>query len=188
MSWRDGLLWFLVILIAIGVIGAWCERRKSSPVDSPVLIIDTVWKERIVKDTVILVKTREILTNDTVWVQLPGDTIKVPVSLPFTQKTYEGEFYSLWVSGYKPQLDSITLKFPEPTIRQTQTKTLIQAPKIQAGLIAGYMIAPGMNAEIFGVRLRRNWNRFSLEGMASYSPSLQKPVIGISAGFDLIKR
>lgn len=188
MSWRDGLLWFLVILIAIGVIGAWLERRKPTHVDSPIVIVDTVWKERIVKDTVILVKTREISTNDTVWVYLPGDTVKVPVSLPFTRKTYEGEFYSLSVSGYKPQLDDITLKFPEPTIRQTQTKTIIEAPKIQAGLIAGYLVAPGVNTEFIGARFRRNWNRFNLEGSISYSPSLREPVIGISAGFDLIKR
>lgn len=44
------------------------------------------------------------------------------VRLPITQNFYSGEYYQLWVSGYKPSLDSIAIF--NNTITKTVTQTV----------------------------------------------------------------
>lgn len=71
-------------------------------------------------------------------VNIPPDS--VAVEIPITQKEYEGEEYHAWVSGYKPNLDSIFV-FPRHevvTIREPPNK-----PKRWGiGVFAGYGLTP----------------------------------------------
>lgn len=62
------------------------------------------------------------------------DTISVPV--PVEQKRYDDSLYTAWVSGYQPQLDSITLH--QPTIVETITRTIVKpAPRLSIGPSVG---------------------------------------------------
>ena len=44
------------------------------------------------------------------------------VEIPITQKRYDGENYSAWVSGYAPQLDSIFVRGRTDVITIRETK------------------------------------------------------------------
>jgi len=61
-------------------------------------------------------KYEEIIRYDTLRIR---DTIEL--SIPIVQRTYEDSTYTAWISGYKPQLDSI--KFQQKTIFINTTTT-----------------------------------------------------------------
>ena len=57
----------------------------------------------------------DALVNDVAANDMPPDSARVIV--PITQKTYETDEYTAWVSGYEPELDSINI------YRRTETVT-----------------------------------------------------------------
>ena len=75
---------------------------------------------------------------DTMYVAI-ADTISIRdttfVILPRTQQLYQDSLYRAWISGYKPQLDSIEVYTPTKYI----TKTITEKPKKwHIGVQAGY--------------------------------------------------
>ena len=84
--------------------------------------------------------------TDTIFVAIK-DTIRVNDTLfqivPKTQKYYaKDSLYKAWVSGYKPNLDSIQV-YPK-TITNTITNTIYKKPtRIGFGIIGGYGINIG---------------------------------------------
>lgn len=89
--------------------------------------------EKLTSDTVTIVKydtirhikpvivTEKII--DTIYVEVGTDSV---IKLPITQKYYSTDDYQAWVSGYKPNLDSIYTfnKVITKTITNTETKTI----------------------------------------------------------------
>ena len=58
------------------------------------------------------------------------------IALPVEQKRYDDSLYTAWVSGYRPNLDSITLRLP--TITETITNTIVKpAPRLSVGVQVG---------------------------------------------------
>lgn len=58
------------------------------------------------------------------------------IALPVEQKRYDDSLYTAWVSGYRPKLDSITLRLP--TITETITNTIVKpAPRLSVGVQVG---------------------------------------------------
>lgn len=49
-----------------------------------------------------------------------ADSDSIEMEIPITQKRYDGENYSAWVSGYEPNLDSIFV-FPKTTVIQERS-------------------------------------------------------------------
>lgn len=90
---------------------------------------------KVTSDTVIVVKhdtIRDIRpvtvtekSTDTLYFKVGGGKDSV-VTLPITQKYYSTDNYQAWVSGYKPNLDSIYTfnKVVTKTITNTETKTV----------------------------------------------------------------
>lgn len=78
------------------------------------------------------------LPKDTTGTSEPPDAVdSVQVTLPITQKVYEDSLYTAYVSGYKPSLDSIRLRYP--VITTTITKTVDRKrSRLHVGLIGGY--------------------------------------------------
>lgn len=75
---------------------------------------------------------------DTMYVAL-ADTVSVHdttfVLLPRTQREYQDSLYHAWISGYRPQLDSIEVYTPTKFI----TKTIMEKPKKwHIGVQVGY--------------------------------------------------
>lgn len=90
-------------------------------------IIKPVYLSEKVVDTLLVPITDTLQINDTLF-----------VALPKTQKYYaKDSLYQAWVSGYKPNLDSIRV-FPK-TIYSTITNTVYKKPaRITIGVTAGY--------------------------------------------------
>lgn len=72
--------------------------------------------ERVVVDTVTIVEIDTIFDSrtifskerivDTIYMEKPGSGL---VSLPISSRFYSGENYNLWISGFQPKLDSISI-------------------------------------------------------------------------------
>ncbi len=103
----------VVTAVASGILIGWLCRGSRAPDTDVVTRIDTL----VVRDTVIeshpvyveSVKVDTMLVSDTVQVRVQ-DTVYVAVCRE--QKHYMGDDYEAWVSGYRPQLDSVWV-FPE---------------------------------------------------------------------------
>ena len=78
------------------------------------------------------------------------------VDLPITQKVYRDTAYTAWVSGFNPQLDSISLYRPITTI----TNTITPRPKrFGLGVQVGYGVTP---ADVRRADRQRSVNRLLL--------------------------
>ena len=132
--------WIVVALLVASVaINVWFWTTEPEP--SVVIERDTVWKDRIIREPL---PAETIDIGKTVYVKvpvpkyLPGDTIhdSIEVPVPIYQKRYEDSLYTAWVSGYRPNLDSIRLYLPE--VQTTVTKTIVNpSPLITFGIQAG---------------------------------------------------
>lgn len=85
-----------------------------------------------------------------VYITLEGDTVREPiyVSVPITQKEYLSDNYHVWVSGYKPSLDSIDV-FPKTTYITKQQSIR----RWGLGIIGGYGIGKNGFSPYLGVGL-----------------------------------
>ena len=147
---------FLIALSLFCAAVAWIAfgPHPQQPQPSVVEKHDTLWR-----DTTIIhhTPTASTQTGGTLFIPYivertdtlhDRDTIQVPV--PIEQKRYDDSLYTAWVSGYQPQLDSITLHQPEvvTTIERTIVKP---APRWSIGpsVGAGFSITGQQQAGIF---------------------------------------
>lgn len=112
------LPWILVTLLAIGCLFLYFCQEKAIPAD---VQRDTIIRIDTVRDTVPVPYKVRIVRIDTVYMRVitnKNDTVKdsVLVELPITQKEYKTKKYQAWVSGYRPNLDSIHTFIPTTTI------------------------------------------------------------------------
>lgn len=88
------------------------------------------------------------VARDSATKQLGNDSVKVQI--PISQKVYEDTLYRAYVSGYEPNLDSITIKqrttYITHTIRDKESRFRI-------GLQAGYGLTPKGMMPYVGVGL-----------------------------------
>ncbi|MDD6751565.1 MAG: hypothetical protein PUE06_05400, partial [Bacteroidales bacterium] len=78
-----------------------------------------------------------VQATDTLWLH---DTLYV--NLPREQRTYTDSTYTAWISGYRPQLDSIQI-YPQTTTI-TNTTTITHKPKkphFSIGIQTGYGVS-----------------------------------------------
>ena len=88
------------------------------------------------------------IASDSATKQFVSDSVKVQI--PISQKVYEDTLYRAYVSGYEPNLDSITIKqkttYITHTIRDKESRFRI-------GLQAGYGLTPKGMMPYVGVGL-----------------------------------
>ena len=133
--------WILAAVLCVSIaLNVW--QCSSQPEPSVVVERDTVWKDTTIHEPqpaetvntgrVVYIKVavpQPQTQHDTV-----HDSIEVPV--PIYQKRYDDSLYTAWVSGFRPNLDSIRLY--QPTIYETITKTIVKPPPlITFGIQAG---------------------------------------------------
>ena len=73
---------------------------------------DTIVIHDTIEKTVTEIQYKKIKTVDTIYLPTP-DTI---TALPVEQKHYSDSLSDIWVSGYKPEIDSINYHIPQQTI------------------------------------------------------------------------
>ena len=117
MMKKISLLLFVAFTIAICI---YVSQRKSSIDIKSIITTDTIirydtliYRTPIVKDSLIVKYKTAVLPvvrHDTItkeYVHMVMDSVEV--NIPITQKVYEDSTYKAWVSGYEPQLDSISV-------------------------------------------------------------------------------
>ncbi|MFV0586910.1 DUF6808 domain-containing protein [Bacteroides reticulotermitis] len=135
------LPWILVALLAIGCLFLYFRQQKAMPAD---VQPDTIIRIDTVRDTVPVLYKVRIVRIDTVYMRVvtsKNDTVKdsVLVELPITQKEYKTKEYQAWVSGYRPNLDSVYTFIPTTTIYVKQ-----KVKRWGVGLQAGYGYPSGL--------------------------------------------
>lgn len=116
-------------------------------VDKPVFIYDTLISYEKVRVPVIVHDTMfltDIITEH--------DTIYLDINIPRTQKLYKGDQYSAWVSGFHPELDSISVYNTTKVVTDNSIKlggfgtmNFSKYPSTDIGL---YMIVPKHSLDI----------------------------------------
>lgn len=146
----------LVALCLLFVSVAWITfgPHPQPPEPSVVEKHDTIWR-----DTTLHHPTPSASVNTGCTIYIPyivseTDTIEAHdtllVEVPVEQKRYDDSLYTAWVSGYQPQLDSITLHQPE--VVNTIERTIVKpAPRWSIGpsVGAGVSITGQQQAGIF---------------------------------------
>lgn len=120
-----------------------CPQRESVTITDTLTVRDTIREIRPVyvsstrTDTMLVVVRDTVTRSDTVYMVLGRE-----------QRHYRGAGYEAWVSGYRPQLDSLNL-FPE-TRYITKEITVHQKPKRWGiGIQVGYGMSLPQGRPVF---------------------------------------
>ena len=135
------VFWILLAVLIVSIaLNVWQCSSQQKP--SVVVERDTVWKDSIIREPV---AAETIQTDRVVYIkvavaqpQTQHDTIRdsIEVPVPIYQKRYDDSLYTAWVSGFRPNLDSILIHQRE--ITTTVTKTIVKpAPRLSVGIQAG---------------------------------------------------
>ena len=135
------VFWILLAVLIVSIaLNVW--QCSNQPEPSVVVERDTVWKDSIIREPV---AADTIQTDRVAYIkvavaqpQTQHDTIRdsIEVPVPIYQKRYDDSLYTAWVSGFRPNLDSILIHQRE--IMTTVTKTIVKpAPRLSVGIQAG---------------------------------------------------
>ena len=112
---------YIIIAVLLAALIFSLINRKEVTVEKLTSDTVTVIKYDTIKDIKPIVVKEKVI--DTIYVAVGKDSV---IQLPITQKYYSTDEYQAWVSGYKPNLDSIYTfgKVITKTITNTETKTI----------------------------------------------------------------
>lgn len=133
--------WILAALLSVSVAVNVVLMVRQPTVETKIER-DTVWKDTTIYQPQ---PAETINTGRVVYIkvavpqpQTQHDTVhdSIEVPLPIVQKRYDDSLYTAWVSGFRPNLDSIRLYLP--TITETITNTIVKpAPRLSVGVQTG---------------------------------------------------
>lgn len=156
----------VTILAIIGITSVGnCKRNTINETDVIVLtdtlyIRDTIRIEKPVPKFIKRIDTLLVQTKDTIRLK---DTLYL--ALPREQKTYRDKNYQAWISGYRPELDSIHIfRNTQQIITSTTIQTKHKSRRWGIGIQAGYGLTLQQNiikpTPYIGVGLSYNLLRF----------------------------
>lgn len=128
------LPWILVILLAVACVVAWFRPHEPLPAE---IRIETKVKTVVKVDTLLISAPMAPLL-----VFQLTDTMRIGDTVVYREQAYyEDSLYRVWVSGYRPRLDSLQI-FPR-TVYQTVTNDIYHTITLKKkrwglGLQAGY--------------------------------------------------
>lgn len=133
--------WILAALLSVSVAVNVVLMVRQPTVETKIER-DTVWKDTTIYQPQ---PAETINTGRVVYIkvavpqpQTQHDTVhdSIEVVVPIIQKRYDDSLYTAWVSGFRPNLDSIRLYLP--TITETITNTIVKpAPRLSVGVQTG---------------------------------------------------
>ena len=135
----------ILAIVGITSIGN-CKRNTINETDVIVLkdtlyIRDTIRIEKPVPKFIKRIDTLLVQTKDTIRL---NDTLYL--ALPREQKTYKDKNYQAWISGYRPELDSIHIfRNTQQIITSTTIQSKQKSRRLGIGIQAGYGITLHQN-------------------------------------------
>lgn len=132
-----GLILILGVVIICFLLSPKTEEKEVKTVvyHDTIVIHDTI--EKIVTE----IQYKKIKTVDTIYLPTPDNITALPVE----QKHYADSLSDIWVSGYKPEIDSINYHIPQQTIYIDKVVEIDKPKKwyedrfiITAGVYGGY--------------------------------------------------
>ena len=133
---------FAVLLLfnIVNAVGYFVNEHRNAHTDEMKVKVDTLF----VHDTIFVEKPviKKVEIIDTLLLPVPiTDTLMlydtVLVHLPIEQRQYSDPRYTAWVSGYRPQLDSIQI-YQRTEYITKEIKTVAKPKRWGLGLQAGY--------------------------------------------------
>lgn len=105
-----------------------------------VKVIDTIiYYKPVPRDSIVIRYVTEKLpvtpAPEDITVPIIPDSVEVKI--PITQKKYETDNYTAYVSGYNPTLDSLLIKLPRTVIKE-EVQTFSPRKKWSVGVQVGY--------------------------------------------------
>lgn len=147
---RYGKIAGVVVVSFLAMIGVSSIRKCNRNTNSiPEVIVqrdtlyirDTIRIERPVPKIIKKIDTFLVRTKDTIRLK---DTLYL--ALPREQKTYKDKNYQAWISGYRPELDSIHLfRNTQQIITSTTIQSKQKSRRLGIGIQAGYGITLHQN-------------------------------------------
>lgn len=131
----------LILILGVVIVCLLLSPKTEEKEVKTVVVHDTTVVHDTIEKTITEIKYKHIKTTDTIYLPTP-DTI---TALPVEQKHYADSLSDIWVSGYKPEIDSINYHIPQQTIYIDKVVE-IEKPKkwyedrfiITAGVYGGY--------------------------------------------------
>ena len=136
---------FAVLLLfnIVNAIGYFVNEHRNSHSSEMKVKVDTLF----VYDTIFIEKPviKKVETIDTLLLPVPTtDTLMlhdtVLIHLPIEQRQYSDPRYTAWVSGYRPQLDSILI-YQRTEYITKEIKTVTKPKRWGIGLQVGYGVS-----------------------------------------------
>ena len=133
----------LLLFNIVNAVGYFVNELRNSHSSEMKVKVDTLF----VYDTIFVEKPviKKVEIIDTLLLPVPiTDTLMLHdtifVHLPIEQRQYSDPSYTAWVSGYRPQLDSIRI-YQQRGFITKEIKTVTKSKRWGIGLQAGYGIA-----------------------------------------------
>lgn len=148
MKKRDIIYVLVILLLTIGLAHLFVKNihvdaSHSLQKTDTTIYVDTIpYYKPVPKDSVVIryhVVKLPVQEMDSA----TGRGDSVDVVLPITQKVYEDSTYHAWISGYRPQLDSIHIYSKNITVTNTQTITVTKYKTKRWGV--GVQVGCGYN-------------------------------------------
>lgn len=130
-----GIYTFLAIaFFGMFILGRWTKTCRPEIVT----LSDTVVRVDTLRDTVLVPQRVYVSRIDTCMMEVPGDTVRVPVIVPIERKEYKTEDYRALIEGYRPSLVSMEVYPKTKIITQTQIRTVTKKTRWGIGPQIGY--------------------------------------------------
>ena len=149
-----------LLCLAGGVAGFFIGKGKAPEIPEPEVHTEykTVFVERPEELSHKMLSTQFLFLefSDTT-VLHHNDTTYIKVPVPLEQKEYGDSTYHAWVSGYRPQLDSI--RFTSAVTTVTHIREV--EPRWSFGVTAGYgvTVIPGGSVQLAPYKRAATWKR-----------------------------
>lgn len=152
MKRREPIYIAVIILLAAVAVG---RGTRNTPPQFRV-VRDTVVVRDTIRDTVPVIKVRQAVRTDTVFLRAAGDTVFVEVEVPVERRIYETDDYRAVVEGFRPALAEIELYRTTVRITETAAAPVIRKKRWGVGVQAGYGYGAGGVSPYVGVGVQYN--------------------------------
>lgn len=144
----------VVILLCIGMFFA--GRKSTNSVVKEILTTDTITVVDTIHDTIPQFRRLTINRIDTVFLNVPGDTVKVQVEVPVERKEYSTESYHAIIEGYRAKLLSMEVYQKTNTIIIPEVHTITKKTRWGIGVSAGYGVSENGLSPFVGLGISYN--------------------------------